>query len=153
MAGDLKDGDEVRLIGSGGAPVLLTVGRPFSAQDIEARLNSGEWRREGEAAPKSSAGPRPRKEKVSKPSDDPGPGPKPRTEKLSKPDDDSDADGPQPRTEYRSDPDDEPASGDPRRPSDGAPKADWVAYVAGLKHMTIEDASSYTKADLIEMAD
>ncbi|MFH9269195.1 hypothetical protein ACH4KN_33830 [Streptomyces sp. NPDC017546] len=152
MAGELKDGDEVRLIGSGGAPVLLTVGRPFSARDIEARLNSREWRREGGKPPTSAAGPRPRKEKVSKPSDDPGPGPKPRTEKLSKPDD-SDADGPQPRTEYRSDPDDEPASGDPRRPSDGAPKTDWVAYVAGLKHMTLEDASSYTKADLIEMAD
>lgn len=157
MAAELKDGDEVRLIGSGGAPVLLTVGRPFSAKDIEARLGSGEWRREGEAAPESAAGPRPRKEKVSKPSDDPGPGPKPRTEKLSKPDDDPDADGPQPRTEYRSDPeerpDDKPASSDPRRPPDGAPKADWVAYVAGLKHMTLEDASSYTKADLIEMAD
>lgn len=151
MSGEMKDGDEVRLIGSGGAPVLLTVGRPFSAQDIEARLNSREWRREGDEALASTAGPRPRKEKVSKPSADPGPGPKPRTEKVSKPSDDPDADGPQPRTEYRSDPDETPGK-DPRRPAESAPKPEWAAYVAGLKHMTIEDASAYTKADLIEMA-
>ncbi|MFD3657027.1 hypothetical protein [Streptomyces sp. NPDC058620] len=156
MSGEMKNGDEVRLIGSGGAPVLLTVGRPFSARDIEARLNSREWRREDDEAPASTAGPRPRKEKVSKPADASAPGPKPRTEKVSKPDSDPDADGPQPRTELRSDPDEQPEatapSSDPRRPAESAPKPEWVAYVAGLKHMTIEDASSYTKADLIEMA-
>lgn len=45
------------------------------------------------------------------------------------------------------------AGGDPKRPGANDPKSAWITYVAGLKHMTIEDASSYTKADLIEMAD
>ncbi|MFJ2438456.1 hypothetical protein ACIOWM_35135 [Streptomyces anulatus] len=126
MSGEMKDGDEVRLIGSGGAPVLLTVGRPFSVRDIEARLNSREWRRESDAS-------RPRKEKASKPADAPA--------------------GPQPQPEVEPRPGGKTPSSDPRRPAESAPKGDWAAYVAGLKHMTIEDASSYTKADLIEMAD
>lgn len=41
---------------------------------------------------------------------------------------------------------------DPNRPGANDPKAAWITYVAGLKHMSLEDASAYTKADLIEMA-
>ncbi|MGW3627288.1 hypothetical protein [Streptomyces sp. NPDC000880] len=41
---------------------------------------------------------------------------------------------------------------DPDRPGVNAPKSEWVAHVARTKHMSIEDASNYTKADLIEMA-
>jgi hypothetical protein len=159
MAGDekLKDGDEVRLIGTGGAPVLLTVGRPFSAQEIEKRLGSGEWRREGEEAPESDAGPQPRTEKLSQPADDPGTGPKPRTEKLSKPEDDPEPGRPQPRREFLSEPGHRPdqevaQDGDPGRPADSAPKAEWVAYTARTQQMTREDAANYTKADLIDMA-
>lgn len=43
---EMRDGHELRLIGSGGAPFLATVGRPFSAEEIERRLKSGEWRRD-----------------------------------------------------------------------------------------------------------
>lgn len=47
----MTPGEKIRLIGSGGAPVLLTVGRPFSAQEIEDKLASGEWRRPPEPEP------------------------------------------------------------------------------------------------------
>ncbi|WP_327436148.1 hypothetical protein OG279_26275 [Streptomyces sp. NBC_01201] len=120
----LKDGDEIRLLGSGGAPVLLTVGRPFSAKDIQRRLGSGEWQHEGTE---------PRAEKQTQPPDNPGPGPKPKAKEPAKPSE-------------------ETKPSDPGRPAVNAPKADWVTYVAGLKHMSIEDASAYTKDDLIEMA-
>jgi hypothetical protein len=165
MAGTehLNDGDEIRLLGSGGAPVLLTVGRPFSAEQIERRLQSGEWRREGDKAPETEPGdgPQPRTEKLSKPSDDPGPGPTPRTEKLSKPEDRPD-DGPQPRREFLSEPGhrpdqdlaaDDDVPSDPQRPADTAAKSEWVKYIARTHHMSREDASNYTKADLISMAD
>lgn len=160
MAGKLRDGDEVRLIGSGGAPVLLTVGTPFSAREIEKRLATGEWRHQDDPEPDEEPGPAPtaRTEHVSKPPADPGPGPKPRTEKVSKPSDDP-GPGPTPRTEHVSKPGTRPdqeaaeqvARRDPSRPADGAPKGDWVAYVAGARHMSREDAAKYTKADLIEM--
>ncbi len=153
----MRDGDQIRVIGSGGAPALLTVGQPFSAEEITKRLNSREWRREGEDAPESGAGPQPRKEKLSKASDRDGDGPQPRTEKLSEPDDEADPGSPQPRTELLSKPGYRPdqapaASGDSDRPAVAAPKADWVAYVARTQHMSREDAANYTKADLIEMA-
>lgn len=144
MAGQMSDGDEIRLIGTGGAPVLLTVGRPFSAEEIEKRLDSGEWRREGTDPAVSDPGPKPRKEKLSKPSDDPGPGPKPRTEKLSKASD-GDANGPQPRTEILSTPEDD------GRPAVNAPKSEWAAYVARTQQISMDDANTYTKADLIDM--
>lgn len=157
MSGQLKDGDEIRLLGTGGAPVLLTVGSPFSAQEIEKRLGSGEWRREGEEAAGSDAGPQPRTEKLSNPEDEDGSGPKPRREKLSKPADDPEPGSPQPRTEYLSEPGFRPdqdvaATGDPSRPADSAPKAEWVQYIARTHHMSREDAANYTKADLIDMA-
>lgn len=153
MSTELTDGQEIRLLGSGGAPLLLTVGSPFSAQEIEKRLNSREWRREGEDAPESDGGPKPRTEKLSKPSKDPAPGPKPRTEKLSKPEDGKPG-GPTPRTELLSNPEERTATGpvDPDRPADSAPKPEWVQYIARTHHMSLEDASNYTKADLIDMA-
>ena len=40
---------------------------------------------------------------------------------------------------------------DPDRPAIGAPKAEWVAYVARTQHMSRDDAANYTKADLIDM--
>ncbi|MER6603917.1 hypothetical protein [Streptomyces parvus] len=116
MPGEMKDGDEIRLLGTGGAPVLLTVGRPFSAQEIEKRLGSGEWRHEGT---------QPRRKKP--------------------PESDSHPD--QTEAEETS-----AAPTDPSRPSAGAPKADWVQYIARTHHMSREDAENYTKADLIEMA-
>ena len=117
----LKDGDEIRLLGSGGAPVLLTVGRPFSAQEIQQKLGSGEWRHDGDEPQEPTAGPQPRNEKLSKPSDDPGPGPKPRTEKLSKPSKSPEPGSPQPRTEHLSKPgqrpEEEAPAPDQRRPA------------------------------------
>ncbi|MFD5724660.1 hypothetical protein ACFWMT_00975 [Streptomyces sp. NPDC058368] len=145
MSAQMNDGDEIRLLGTGGAPVLLTVGCPFSAEEIEKRLNSGEWRREGSDPATSDAGPQPRTEKLSKPSDDPGPGPKPRTEKLSKPADDRETGGPQPRTELLSAPE-----GD-GRPAVNAPKSEWAAYVSRTRHISLDDANAYTKSDLIDM--
>ncbi|MGW6243859.1 hypothetical protein [Streptomyces roseolus] len=163
MKGDIemRDGDEIRLVGSGGAPFLATVGRPFSAEEIERRLKSGEWHREGDKPRQSEAGPQPRTEKLSKAADDAGPGPSPRTEKLSKPEDRPDG-GPQPRREFLSEPGhrpdqelaaDDAAPGDPERPADTANKSEWVAYIARTHRMSREDAANYTKADLIAMAD
>ncbi|MER6147960.1 hypothetical protein [Streptomyces hirsutus] len=43
MGRELKDGERVRLIGSGGALFLVTVGQPFTKELIERRLKSGEW--------------------------------------------------------------------------------------------------------------
>lgn len=40
---------------------------------------------------------------------------------------------------------------DPDRPTLNAPKSDWVAYVARTRHMSLDDAANYTKADLIDM--
>ncbi|MFG3492999.1 hypothetical protein [Streptomyces sp. NPDC047972] len=162
-AAEMRDGDEIRLVGSGGAPLLVTVGRPFSAEEIERRLKSGEWRREGDKPPagETGTGPQPRTEKLSKASDEPGPGPSPRTEKLSKPEDEP-GPGPQPRREFLSEPGHRPdqelaaeeaVSGDPERPADTANKSEWVAYIARTQHMSREDAANYTKADLISMAD
>ena len=157
MSTELQDGQEIRLFGSGGAPVLLTVGSPFSAQEIEKRLNSREWRREGDDADTSQAGPRPRKEKLSKPEDRAGEGPKPRREQRSSAGD-AVPGQPSPRTEILSTPDSRPdeapvqASGDPDRPAVTAPKSDWIVYVARTQHMSREDAANYTKADLIDMA-
>lgn len=144
MSTQLNNGDEIRLLGTGGAPVLLTVGRPFSAEEIERRLESGEWRHEGTDPAASDAGPKPRREKLSKPSDEPGPGPKPRTEKLSAPSDEK-ADGPQPRTEILSTPE-----GD-GRPAVNAPKSEWAAYVARTRQISMDEANAYTKSDLIDM--
>lgn len=52
----MRDGDEVRLIGSAGAPFVVTVGQPFTLAEIERRLGSGEWTRPGDA-PASSPEP------------------------------------------------------------------------------------------------
>ncbi|MFH8805483.1 hypothetical protein ACH4F6_39080 [Streptomyces sp. NPDC017936] len=161
MAGrELKDGQEVLLRGSGGAPFRVTVGQPFTRDLIERRIKAGEWSwpdDEPEAA--AQAGPEPRTEKKSKPSDRPGDdGPQPRTEFASDPGDREGEAGPQPRTEIvsepgtRSDVAPEETGTDPDRPAANAPKAEWVVYVARTQHMSREDAANYTKADLIEMA-
>lgn len=39
----MRDGDELRLIGSAGAPFMVTVGQPFTQAEIQRRLDSGEW--------------------------------------------------------------------------------------------------------------
>lgn len=45
----MKAGDELRLIGSAGAPFMVTVGQPFTDKEIQRRLDSGEWSRPGDA--------------------------------------------------------------------------------------------------------
>lgn len=45
----MKAGDEFRLIGSAGAPFMVTVGQPFTEAEIQRRLDSGEWSRPGDA--------------------------------------------------------------------------------------------------------
>lgn len=160
MAGrTLKDGEEVLLRGSGGALFRSKVGQPFTKDLIERRIKAGEWSwPDDEPAAAKAAGPEPRTEKKSKPSDRPGDdGPQPRTEFASDPGDREDESGPQPRTEIVSGPDarDDTASEtstDPDRPAANAPKAEWVAYVARTQHMSREDAANYTKADLMDMA-
>jgi len=39
----VRTGDELRLIGSAGAPFMVTVGQPFTEKEIQRRLDSGEW--------------------------------------------------------------------------------------------------------------
>jgi hypothetical protein len=56
---------------------------------------------------------------------------------------------PNPRQETVTGPD---SDDDPDRPSVSAPKSEWIVYVARTQHMSREDAASYTKADLIDMA-
>lgn len=146
MGRELKDGEQVRLRGSGGALFLVTVGQPFTRELIEKRLNAGEWSWPG-SEPKAAAKgePEPRIEEKSKPA--PGEdSPKPRTELKSERDEDGPP--PQPRQETVSGAGDT----DPDRPSVNAPKSEWVAYVARSQHMSREDAANYTKADLIDMA-
>ena len=147
MARELKDGEEVLLRGSAGALFRVTVGQPFTRDLIERRLKAGEWSWPGSEPETATEGqPEPRTEEKSKPA--PGEdSPKPRTEIKSERGDE-DEPGPQPREEIVSSPDD----GDADRPSQSAPKSEWVAYVARTQHMSREDAANYTKADLIDMA-
>lgn len=49
----MKAGDEFRLIGSAGAPFMVTVGQPFTQAEIQRRLDSGEWSWPGDAPPPS----------------------------------------------------------------------------------------------------
>ncbi|WP_406199266.1 hypothetical protein OG331_23060 [Streptomyces sp. NBC_01017] len=49
----MRDGDEVRLIGSAGAPFMVIVGQPFTQAEIQRRLDSGEWSWPGDAPPPS----------------------------------------------------------------------------------------------------
>ena len=147
MARELKDGEEVLLRGSAGALFRVTVGQPFTRDLIERRLKAGEWSWPGSEPETATEGqPEPRTEEKSKPA--PGEdSPKPRTE-IESEGGDGDKPGPQPREEIVSSPDD----GDADRPSQSAPKSEWVAYVARTQHMSREDAANYTKADLIDMA-
>jgi hypothetical protein len=39
----MKEGQELLLRGSGGAPFRVTVGQPFTREEIGKRLSSGEW--------------------------------------------------------------------------------------------------------------
>ncbi|MFE6223325.1 hypothetical protein [Streptomyces sp. NPDC057854] len=56
----MRTGDQIRIIGSGGAPALLTVGRPFEPPEIQAKLASGEWRlvteQEPDTEPRATGG-------------------------------------------------------------------------------------------------
>ena len=146
-AKELNDGEEVLLRGSAGALFRVTVGQPFTRDLIERRLKAGEWSWPGSEPETATEGqPEPRTEEKSKPDPDED-SPKPRTEIKSERGDE-DEPGPQPREEIVSSPDD----GDADRPSQSAPKSEWVAYVARTQHMSREDAANYTKADLIDMA-
>ena len=55
----MRDGDRIRIIGSGGAPALITVGSPFELPEIKAKLGSGEWRLLDGEAPEQYAGTEP----------------------------------------------------------------------------------------------
>lgn len=147
MARELNQGETVRLRGSGGALFLTVVGTPFSKETIERRLGTGEWTWPDEEPPQppEPEGPRPRTEAKSEPGPDAGPGPQPRTETLSKPD--RDGPGPQPRQETVSRP------GTGGRPPVNAPKSEWIDYVVRQGKASREDATNFTKADLIDMAD
>lgn len=147
MAREVKDGEQIRLKGSAGALFLVTVGDVFSASLIEKRLASGEWSWPGtDSKPATKAKPEPRAEEKSRPAKD-ADSPKPRTEEKSEP---GEGEGPQPREEIVSAPDED--AGDPDRPAVNAPKSEWVKHVARTRHMSLEDAANYTKADLIEMS-
>jgi hypothetical protein len=122
MGRELKDGEQVRLRGSGGAIFLVTVGQPFTRELIEARLARGEWSWPG-------TDPKPKQEAKPKPVTTTEPKAAPEPEKTSAP----------------------AAADDPERPAVNAPKAEWVVYVARTQHMSREDAANYTKADLIDM--
>ncbi|WJD99767.1 hypothetical protein [Streptomyces antimycoticus] len=45
----MRDGDKLRLIGPAGAPFVVTVGPSFTAEYIEERLRTGEWRQPEDA--------------------------------------------------------------------------------------------------------
>ncbi|GHJ01611.1 hypothetical protein TPA0906_34760 [Streptomyces olivaceus] len=122
MARELKDGEKIRLKGSGGALFLVTVGHVFDASLIEKRLASGEWSWPG-------TDPKPSKAKPAEPASSPTPVADPVPVQASDP----------------------AAESDPDRPAANAPKSDWVVYVARTRHMSREDAANYTKADLIDM--
>lgn len=152
MAGrELKDGEEIVLRGSAGAPFRTVVGNPFSREAVERRLGTGEWTWPDEDPPEPTVpdGPRPRTEAKSKPDPDAESGPQPRTELLSEPDE-RDEPGPQPRQEIVSSPDTRTGAG---RPPVNAPKAEWIDYVVRQGKLSREDAANFTKADLIDMAD
>ncbi|WP_432132747.1 hypothetical protein [Streptomyces tendae] len=123
MARELKDGEKVRLKGSGGALFLVTVGQPFTRELIEARLARGEW---------------------SWPGTDPQPKPEPEAETESV----TEAEPAPPVSEAEAE---EATPSDPNRPAVNAPKSEWVQYAARTQHMSLEDAANYTKADLIDM--
>jgi hypothetical protein len=149
MSRELRDGEEIRLRGSAGAPFVTTVGHPFSREAIERRLDTKEWTwPEDEPAEQAAPdGPKPRTERKSKPDPDAESGPQPRTELLSEPGE-RDEPGPQPRQEIVSSPD--TAAG---RPPVNAPKSEWIDYVVRQGKASREDAANFTKADLIEMAE
>ncbi|MDX3405530.1 hypothetical protein PV708_04730 [Streptomyces sp. ME02-6977A] len=123
MARELKDGEQIRLKGTGGALFLVTVGDVFSKSLIEKRLASGEWSWPG-------TDPKPVKAKADKPTPVAQPEPAPTVSEG--------------KAEQA-----EPS--DPDRPAANAPKSEWVQYAARTQHMSLEDAANYTKADLIDM--
>ncbi|MYS74164.1 hypothetical protein GTY88_27645 [Streptomyces sp. SID5926] len=128
MARELKDGEQIRLKGTGGALFLVTVGDVFAKSLIEKRLASGEWSWPG-------TDPKPAKAKADKPAPVAQPEPAPTVSE-------GEAEQAEPSPEAQADPD---------RPAVNAPKSEWVQYAARTQHMSLEDAANYTKADLIDM--
>lgn len=47
---------------------------------------------------------------------------------------------------------DDGALSGPGRPDEDAPKSEWIAHVVSKGLLSVEDASNYTKADLIDLA-
>lgn len=83
MSRELRDGEQVRLKGSGGALFLVTVGQPFTRELIEARLARGEWSWPG-TGPKSA--PKAKPELVVKAEPEKAPAPEPAQPEESDPD-------------------------------------------------------------------
>ncbi|MGW2260278.1 hypothetical protein ACWCXE_21050 [Streptomyces sp. NPDC001780] len=121
----MNNGDKLRLRGPHGAPFMVTVGTAFTADYITAQLRTGEWSRIDDDTPAPEA-----------PAQDPAGG---KGQAPAEPPSPAAPAAPQGKAEG------------PDRPAAGAPKADWVAYVARTQHMSREDAANYTKADLIDM--
>lgn len=122
----MRTGDRIRIIGSGGAPALITVGRPFELPEIKAKLASGEWRllveQEVDAEPPATGG-----TVTGEALADVGEQP-PAT--VLPPAAVADGIG---------------------KPPQAAPKAEWIDHVVRARLMSREDAEAFTKADLIEM--
>jgi len=119
----MRDGDEIRIIGSGGAPALITVGRPFELPEIKAKLATGEWRLAMARSEKQS-----------------GAAVSPGTEDTA-----AQADEQLPADDRPEAPE---AGG---KPPQSASKADWIEHIVRSRLMSREDAANYTKQDLIDM--
>ncbi|MGW1278021.1 hypothetical protein ACWD4V_13855 [Streptomyces tsukubensis] len=128
----MRDGDQIRITGSGGAPALLTVARPFAAREIREKLASGEWRLAAE----------------------PEPGPAARADGNTPPPV-ADTAGAEPAGAADPVPGPGPAAPPPAdtvgKPSQAAPKADWIDHVVRSRLLSRDDAENFTKADLVEM--
>lgn len=121
----MRDGEKIRIIGSGGAPALITVGQPFELPEIKSKLATGEW------------------QLLTKPATDDG-GKPPATGGPVTGDGLAEVGEQPPATAL-------PAVADAGRPPQNAPKADWIDYVVRSRLMSREDAANYTKQDLIDM--
>lgn len=132
----MRDGDQIRIIGTGGAPALLTVGRPFDAKEINGKLATGEWRLLDEA--ESDAQQEPDTENPSELA----------TGGVVTSNATADIGEQPPETVLPT----APAADIIGRPPQAAPKADWVDHVVRSRLLSREDAENYTKADLIDLS-
>ncbi|MFJ4907718.1 hypothetical protein ACIQCR_24615 [Streptomyces sp. NPDC093249] len=130
----MRDGDQIRILGSGGAPALITVGRPFAPKEIKEMLGSGEWRLLQDPEPEpgdggASTGPTPRPSGDATGQSTAGVGEPPPAAPLAPP----------------------PGDGGVGKPSKAAPKSEWIDHIVRSRLLSREDAETFTKADLIDL--